>query len=335
MKIDDTVIGVLGVRTCRADGFSKADVEMARALASQAAIALENSRLYQEVQRAFDELSQTKDQLVQAQKMDAIGQLAGGIAHDFNNILTVIGGRSQLLLARAAANDRARPDIELIAHASDRATALTGQLLAFSRKQVLEPRALDLNALAGGLAPMLSRLIGEHIELLIAPGARVGQVMADPGQLEQVIMNLVVNARDAMPEGGTVKIETGSMDLPDGAKHAQGQIPPGRYVTLTVHDSGCGHTRGHPHKDLRALLHHQGVGQGHRPGSVDRLRHRPSEQRVHRGGQHAGSRHRLHHLPAPHRMAAEAPDTHRRAPSSRCAGTRRFWWWKTTTRRAP
>ena len=240
VKIDDKVIGVLGIRTCRAEGFSKADVEMARALASQAAIALENSRLYQEVQRAFDELSQTKDQLVQAQKMDAIGQLAGGIAHDFNNILTVIGGRSQLLLARAAADDRARPDIELIAQASDRAAALTRQLLAFSRKQVLEPRALDLNALVGGLAPMLSRLIGEHIELLIAPGADVGQVMADPGQLEQVIMNLVVNARDAMPEGGTVKIETGSMDLPDGAKHAQGQIPPGEYVTLTVHDSGCG-----------------------------------------------------------------------------------------------
>jgi signal transduction histidine kinase len=240
VKIDDKVIGVLGIRTCRAEGFSKADVEMARALASQAAIALENSRLYQELQRAFDDLSQAKDQLVQAQKMEAIGQLAGGIAHDFNNILTVIGGRSQLLLSRTTANDRARPDIELIAQASDRAAALTRQLLAFSRKQVLEPKALDLNALVGGLAPMLSRLIGEHIELLIAPGAGLGQVMADPGQLEQVIMNLAVNARDAMPEGGTVKIETGSVDLPDGAKHAQGQIPPGHYVTLSVHDSGCG-----------------------------------------------------------------------------------------------
>jgi CheY-like chemotaxis protein len=145
-----------------------------------------------------------------------------------------------LLLARAAANDPARPDIEMIAQASNRAAALTRQLLAFSRKQVLAPKALDLNALVGGLAPMLSRLIGEHIELLIAPGAGLGQVMADPGQLEQVIMNLAVNARDAMPEGGTVKIETGSIDLPDGAKHAQGQIPSGRYVTLTVHDSGCG-----------------------------------------------------------------------------------------------
>jgi signal transduction histidine kinase len=240
VKIDDKVMGVLGIRTCRAEGFSKADVEMARALASQAAIALENSRLYQELQRAFDELSQTKDQLVQAQKMEAIGQLAGGIAHDFNNILTVIGGRSHLLLARAAADDGARPDIELIAKATDRAAALTRQLLAFSRKQVLAPKALDLNALVGGLAPMLSPLIGEHIELLIAPRPGLGQVMADPGQLEQVIMNLAVNARDAMPEGGTVKIETGSMDLPDGAKHAQGQIPPGQYVTLTVHDSGCG-----------------------------------------------------------------------------------------------
>jgi CheY-like chemotaxis protein len=172
--------------------------------------------------------------------MEAVGQLAGGIAHDFNNILTVIGGRSHLLLARVAADDPARPHIELIGKASDRAAALTRQLLAFSRKQVLEPKVLDLNALVGGLAPMLRRLIGEHIELLIMPGADLGQVLADPGQLEQVVMNLAVNARDAMPEGGMVKIETAALNLPAGARHAQGQIPPGQYAALIVQDSGSG-----------------------------------------------------------------------------------------------
>jgi len=240
VKTGDQVVGTLTVRTSRDEGFSVADVEMARAFASQAAIALENSRLYQETQEAFERLSQTQDQLVQAQKMDAIGQLAGGVAHDFNNLLTVIGGRSQLLLQGLPADDPARRDLELIHKTSDRAAALTHQLLAFSRKQVLEPKPLDLNALVGGLAPMLTRLIGEHIELLIVPGKGLGHVMADPGQLEQVIMNLLVNARDAMPDGGMVRIETGSRDLQTVALYAQGQIPSGQYVTLVVQDSGCG-----------------------------------------------------------------------------------------------
>ena len=164
----------------------------------------------------------------------------GGIAHDFNNILTVIGGRTHLLLARAAADDPSRPDMELIGKAADRATSLTRQLLAFSRRQILQPKALDLSALMNGLAPMLRRLIGEHIELLTVPGANLAQVMADPGQIEQVVMNLLVNARDAMPEGGMVKIETASASLPDGARHAQGRVEPGEYVTLSVQDSGCG-----------------------------------------------------------------------------------------------
>ena len=240
VTIADQLIGVLTVRTSRDEGFSAADVEMATAFASQAAIALENSRLYQETQRAFDELSKTKEQLVQAQKMEAIGQLAGGIAHDFNNLLMVISGRSRLFLARAAASDPGRRDVQLIDEAADRAAALTRQLLAFSRKQVLQPKPLDLNTLVGGLAPILRRLIGEHIELIITPGSGLGPIMADPGQLEQVLMNLVVNARDAMPDGGMVKIATDGRDLRDVVAHRQGQIPAGPYVTLVVEDSGCG-----------------------------------------------------------------------------------------------
>jgi signal transduction histidine kinase/CheY-like chemotaxis protein len=240
VKIRDQVVGVLTVRSAREDGFSPGDVEMAGAFASQAGIALENSHLYQQAQLAFEELSRTQSQLVQAQKMEAIGQLAGGIAHDFNNLLTVIGGRSHLLLKRLAADEPARRDVELIQKATDRAAAMTGQLLAFSRKQVLEPKSLDLNALVEDLAPVLTRLIGADIELVILPGMGLGRVMADPGRMEQVVMNLLVNARDAMTGGGTLRIETDNRDLQAKVAHGQGHIPPGLYVTLTVRDSGCG-----------------------------------------------------------------------------------------------
>jgi len=240
VKVDEQVVGVLTVRISREGGISPGDVQVAKAFATQAAVALENSRRYQETQGAFEELSRTKDQLVQAQKMEAVGQLAGGVAHDFNNLLTVITGRSRLFLARMAEGSPGRRDVELIDKTADRAATLTRQLLAFSRKQVLQPKALDPNALIGGLAPMLTRLIGEHIELIIVPGRDIGQVMADPGQIEQVVMNLVVNARDAMPEGGMVKIDTERRDLVTPVAHAKGQIAPGRYVLLTVQDSGSG-----------------------------------------------------------------------------------------------
>jgi GAF domain-containing protein len=236
----DQVMGVLTVRTGREESFSATDVEVARAFASQAAIALENSRLYQETQRARDELSQTQAQLTQAQKMEAVGQLAGGIAHDFNNLLTVIGGRSHLLLQRLPADAPGRFDIEVIAKTADRAAALTRQLLAFSRKQLLQPEPLDLNALVDDMAPMLRRLIGEHIELVIVPGSGDGWVMADPGQIEQVVMNLVVNARDAMTDGGMLRIETHVCVLHEAARHAQGHVPPGHYVSMVVQDSGSG-----------------------------------------------------------------------------------------------
>jgi PAS domain S-box-containing protein len=240
VKVDERVVGVLTIRISREGGFSSDDVEIARAFAAQAAIALENSRLYEETQSALRQLSQTKDQLVQSQKMEAIGQLAGGVAHDFNNLLTVIIGRSQLFLARAAAGDPGRRDVEMVNRAAERAAGLTRQLLAFSRKQVLKPEPLDLNALVGGLAPMLRRLIGEHIDLVIAPGGDLGQVMADPGQIEQVVMNLVVNARDAMPDGGALKVQTEHAALVETREHLEGRIPPGDYVAVRVQDAGSG-----------------------------------------------------------------------------------------------
>jgi PAS domain S-box-containing protein len=181
-----------------------------------------------------------EQQLLQSQKMEAIGQLAGGIAHDFNNLLTVITGRSSLALEQTGLDRETRHDLELITRTAERASALTRQLLAFSRKQVLQPRPVDLNALVGNVAPILRRLIGEHIELIIALGVEPGPVMADPGQLDQVIVNLVVNARDAMPEGGMVRIAVERLRVSEVVRHDQGHVPAGEYSTLTVQDSGCG-----------------------------------------------------------------------------------------------
>src|SRR6185503_13044323 len=157
---------------------------------------------------------QLEQELLHAQRMEGVGQLAGGIAHDFNNLLTVITGQSQMTLDRLAAADPLRRRLDLILKTSARAAALTRQLLAFSRKQVLQPKVLDLNELVAQSTSLLERLIGEHIELTFVPGAAAGRVRVDPGQLEQVIVNLAVNARDAMPEGGRLTVETANVALP-------------------------------------------------------------------------------------------------------------------------
>jgi hypothetical protein len=182
-----------------------------------------------------------EDQLRQAQKMEAVGQLAGGIAHDFNNLLTVITGRSQLLLARRLApNAEARHDVELIQHAAARAATLTGQLLAFSRKQVVQPRLLDLNAVIRNVESMLRRLIGEQITLRAVLAPDLWRTTADPGQIEQVLINLVVNARDAMPDGGWVTVETANVDLDESYARRHVGAQPGPHVALIVSDSGIG-----------------------------------------------------------------------------------------------
>ena len=240
VKTGDDVVGVLSIRSSRAEGFTEDDVQLAATFASQAAIALENSRLYQKTQRAFDELTQAQDQLAQARKMEAVGLLAGGVAHDFNNMLMVMLGRSDLLLRRLPGTDPMRRDLELIRSTGQRAADLTRQLLAFSRKQVLEPRVLNLNAVVGELAPMLERLIGETIELRTALTVGVGEVRADRGQMEQVIMNLVVNARDAMPRGGRLTLETANVELDATAVRGRVGMRPGPHVLLAITDSGLG-----------------------------------------------------------------------------------------------
>jgi two-component system, cell cycle sensor histidine kinase and response regulator CckA len=177
-------------------------------------------------------------QLRQSQKMDAVGRLAGGVAHDFNNMLGVILGYTELLLPQASAPQRHK--LEQILKAIQSASALTHQLLAFSRKEVVEAKVLDLNALLARLETMLRPLLGEDIEFTVAPGLDLGQVKADPGQLEQVVMNLCVNARDAMPNGGMLRIETANEELRMAQTTGYELIPAGRYVRMTIADAGSG-----------------------------------------------------------------------------------------------
>ena len=183
---------------------------------------------------------QLEDELRQAQKMEAVGRLAGGVAHDFNNLLTVITGRTHLLLAKLKADDPSRRSVELIQKTADRAAGLTRQLLAFSRKQVLQRKILDLNTTVAEMSTMLRRLIGEDVDLLLTLGPRAGCVNADPGQLEQVLLNLAVNARDAMPQGGTLGVETDLVHLEAAPPGRPDALPPGPYTVLRVVDTGTG-----------------------------------------------------------------------------------------------
>jgi two-component system cell cycle sensor histidine kinase/response regulator CckA len=194
-------------------------------------------------------LRETEAQLRQAQKMDAVGRLAGGMAHDFNNLLTVIRGYSELLLGRLGPADDMRKDMEEVKKAADRASGLTRQLLAFSRRQFIAAKVLDLNALVANMDGMLRRLIGEDIvELSTELDSSLGAIKADPGLIEQVILNLVVNARDAMPKGGRLTIETRNVTIGEEVRLDAVGVPPGSYVLLTVRDNGHGmdaETRSH------------------------------------------------------------------------------------------
>ena len=209
-----------------------------------------------------------EQQLRQSQKMEAIGRLAGGIAHDFNNLLMVISGYSEFLLERLGPDPALRGPAKEISTAAERATSLTRQLLAFSRKQMLAPKVLDLNAVVTENLKMLTRLIGEDIDLVMIPGADLGAVKADPGQIEQVILNLAVNARDAMPHGGRLTIETSNVTLDEAYARLHSPVQPGDYTMLAITDTGVGmdsDTQSHIFEPFFTTRDQRAPGLGFRP----------------------------------------------------------------------
>jgi two-component system cell cycle sensor histidine kinase/response regulator CckA len=199
-----------------------------------------NVLYYEGILEDVTERKQLEEQLRQSQKMEAVGRLAGGVAHDFNNLLTIISGYSDLLLDTPPLQERSRAHVEEIKKAGNRAATLTRQLLAFSRSQVLAPQVLDLNAVVTNVDKMLRRLIGEDVDLVTILGEKLGSVRADPGQIEQVIMNLAVNARDAMPQGGKLTIETSNVALDAAYARTHMTVMPGEYIMLAVSDTGIG-----------------------------------------------------------------------------------------------
>jgi PAS domain S-box-containing protein len=211
-------------------------MRLSRGAGETLAVVLDMTRLHE----TAASLRQTQMQLLQAQKMETIGQLAGGVAHDFNNLLTVIHGYAELLRSHHDASDADAAALDQIMRAADRATTLTRQLLAFSRRQVLEPRIVDLRTLLHDAAEMLRRIIGNAVRLEITCDEALGPVLADPSQLEQVLVNLVVNARDAMPDGGRIRIEAGDAEVDAAWAAAHPPIPAGMFVRFAVSDEGSG-----------------------------------------------------------------------------------------------
>ncbi len=235
--VEDEIVGLLSVQS---DDLTLDDVPTVTAFAHQIAAAWRKAQLMEDLEKSLAELRQTQSQLFQAQKMEALGRMAGGIAHDFNNLLTVIDISTRLLERQLHPEDPVWEHVQRIQETGDRAAKLTRQLLSFSRREVIEPRVVDLNGLIKDLGGMLRRIIGEDVRLVTHLGKDLGRVKVDPTQMEQVVVNLAVNARDAMPDGGVLSITTSNINLDEAyvAQSVDAQI--GAHVVLTVTDTGVG-----------------------------------------------------------------------------------------------
>jgi len=236
--VEGRVIGMLGVQS---DNLTEGDIPTITAFAHQmSSAAWHKAQLMQELRQSLEELQSTQEQLLQSQKMESVGRLAGGIAHEFNNLLTAINGFAQLLQLELPDSDPRREYVTAIYQAGQRAADLTRRLLAFSRKQIVQPRVLDLNQVVRDMDAMLRRIIGEDIEIEVIPAPDLWPVKVDPAQMEQVIINLAVNARDAMPEGGKLTIETANVVLSEDyvAEHLGAKA--GEHVMLAISDTGVG-----------------------------------------------------------------------------------------------
>ncbi len=223
---------------------------------------LDNQRYFVGIVRDISDKKRLEAQLHQSQKMEAFGQLAGGVAHDFNNLLTVISGYSDLLLTKLAPDDPKKKMVDQIRRAGERAASLTRQLLAFSRQQVLEPKVLDLNVIVTDIEKMLRRLIGEDVQFSTVLGPAISSVKVDAGQIEQVIVNLAVNARDAMPQGGKLSIETADVELDQSYANTHPEARTGRFVVVAISDTGCGMTPEVKARVFEPFFTTKGVGQG-------------------------------------------------------------------------
>ena len=269
----DGPTGCLAAYTSRRRMFTRDDALFLQAVANVLAGALERAS-------AEQGLLQSQTRLQSVQKMEAIGRLAGGIAHDFNNLVQAIGGYTEILLRRLPDYDPLRRNAEEIKKAGDRAAALTRQLLAFSRQQVLQPKVLDLNMVVANIDQLLRRLIGEDVAFKTVLASDLGPVRADAAQIEQVMMNLAVNARDAMPDGGTLTIRTQNVDLSSSDQREPFTVIAGPYVLLSVADTGVGMTPEIRARAFEPFFTTKEPGRGTGLGLVHGLRHRQAERRL-------------------------------------------------------
>jgi two-component system cell cycle sensor histidine kinase/response regulator CckA len=245
-----------------------------------------------------NEEGRLKRQVAQATKMQAVGQLAGGVAHDFNNILTAIIGHCDLMLMRHTPGDSDYDDIQHIKSNSNRAASLTRQLLAFSRQQTLRPQVIQLPDIVSDVSSLLKRLIGENVKLEVTHGRNLGHVRADPGQIEQVIVNLAVNARDAMPDGGILSIQTFAVTAAQAREMRSTVLPAADYTGLRVSDTGMGIPPEILPKIFEPFFTTKEVGQGHGARPLHRLWHCQAVRRIHLRRFGGGPRHQLQRLSA-------------------------------------